>query len=134
MNNKLFKRISIVSYLLIILNGQMIGLPFFIWLIYTSLSFGNNDQLFAVLAILALIILFKTSDRKHSSSTTAIDVLCFLFLLSPLVARMTAVELRLFNYPGFIFPASIFFVLYLLSLFFHRQVKGIQKENKQTKA
>jgi hypothetical protein len=36
-----FRIISIVFYLLIILKGDIIGLPFFLWLLFTVFDFGN---------------------------------------------------------------------------------------------
>jgi hypothetical protein len=36
---------SLISYFLIILAGQMIGLPFILWLLFTAFQFGNIDQL-----------------------------------------------------------------------------------------
>ena len=47
---------SIISYVLIILAGQMIGLPFFLWLIFTTFDFGNIDQLFAICGLIGIIL------------------------------------------------------------------------------
>jgi len=49
---------SLISYFLIILAGQMIGLPFILWLLFTAFQFGNIDQLFALLGIVGIILNF----------------------------------------------------------------------------
>jgi len=51
---------------LIILAGEMIGLPFFLWLLFTLFDFGNIDQLFAFLAIGGLTISFINKNKKRT--------------------------------------------------------------------
>ena len=115
---KIFRTISITSYLLIILMGQMIGLPFFFWLLFTLFDFGNFDQLFAFLAIVGLTIIFVNYNKVRTAKVLAIDLLCFSLLASPLVRRMTAVPIELFNYLSFIIPTTLFVLFYAASLFF----------------
>ena len=38
--------------------GQMIGIPFIIWLFWSSFEFGNNDQIFAIIGLIGLISFF----------------------------------------------------------------------------
>ncbi|MEO9257836.1 MAG: hypothetical protein ABI207_05600 [Crocinitomicaceae bacterium] len=113
---KLSKFISLIAYLLIILMGQMIGIPFFLWLIFMLFDFGNIDQLFAVLAITGLFINAINRNKKKSPSILLLDLLCFFLLLSPLIHRMIAVPIHLFNYLAFIIPISTFILFYLISL------------------
>ena len=67
----------------------MIGLPFILWLIFTTFDFGNIDQFFAILGVTGIILnfpclefsgemtlqdgeVFKASclvSKKHSSTT-----------------------------------------------------------------
>ena len=92
--SKIFKLIAIISYLLIILMGQMIGLPFFFWLMVTLFDFGNIDQLFAFLAVIGLTICFINWNKTRTWGIFLIDTVCLLFLASPLVRRMTAIPIE----------------------------------------
>ena len=94
----------------------MIGIPFFLWLIFMSFGFGNIDQLFAVIAITALFINAINRNKKKSPSILLLDLLCFFLLLSPLIHRMIDVPIHLFNYLAFIIPISTFILFYLISL------------------
>jgi hypothetical protein len=125
---KKLKIIAIASYLLIILMGDMIGLPFFVWLLFTLFDFGNSDQLFAVLAVIGLITIFTTMNSARTLKILLLDILCFVLLASPLVRRMAVVPLEKFNYLAFIIPTTIFVLLYFLSICFSaRQYQRTQK-------
>ena len=113
---KIFKIIAIVFYLFIILMGQIIGLPFFLWLLATIFDFGNTDQLFAFLGILGLIISFKRFNSPRTLKVLLQDIICFMLLASPIIRRMTAVPIALFNYWGFIIPTTIFCSSYIVSV------------------
>ena len=125
---KIAKLISIVSYLLIILMGSMIGLPFFFWLLFTLFDFGNIDQLFAFLAVIGLTLTFINRNKNRTLTILLIDIICFLLLASPLVRRMTAISIEKFNYLAFIIPTTIFGLFYIFSLYFSvRQYFSNQK-------
>jgi len=94
----------------------MIGLPFFFWLMFTLFDFGNIDQLFAFLAVVGLTISFMNRNKKRTLNIVLLDVVCFLLLASPIVRRMTAVPINLFNYWAFIIPTIIFALFYLISI------------------
>lgn len=115
---KIFKIIAIVFYLLIILVGQLIGLPFFFWLLYTMLDFGNPDQLFAFLGVVGLTISFIKLNSTRTFKVLLLDIICFILLASPLVRRMTAVPIELFNYLAFIIPTTIFSLFYIISIYY----------------
>lgn len=115
---KIFKIISIISYLLIILMGDMIGLPFFFWLLFTLIEFGNTDQLFAFLAVIGLTIIFIKRNSNRTLKIIALDIVCFFLLASPIVKRLTAVSIEKFNYLAFVIPTAIFVLLYSLSIYF----------------
>lgn len=102
------RTISIVSYLIIILAGQMIGLPLIIWLFFTVLDFGNIDQLFAIFG-LAGIILNLTKWRNN----VPVTILSFLFMLSPIISRLVQVPIEMFKYLAFLLPLTIFILTYL---------------------
>jgi hypothetical protein len=115
---KVFKVIAIIFYLLIILNGEMIGVPFFFWLLFTLFDFGNVDQLFAFLAIAGLAIICINQKKMKTPKVLMVDILCFFLLASPIVRRMTAVPVEFFNYLAFIIPTTLFALFYTASLFF----------------
>ena|SRR6185312_6237438 len=115
---KIFKIIAIVFYLLIMLAGQLIGLPFFFWLLYTMLDFGNPDQLFAFLGVVGLTISFIKLNSTRTFKVLLLDIICFILLASPLVRRMTAVPIELFNYLAFIIPTTIFSLFYIISIYY----------------
>ena len=125
---KTFKFISILSYLLIILMGQIIGLPFFSWLLFTLFDFGNIDQLFAFLAVIGLTTTFINRNKTRTLTILLIDIICFLLLASPLVRRMTAIPIEKFNYLAFIIPTILFVLFYIISIYFSiRQYLQVQK-------
>jgi hypothetical protein len=98
--------------------GQMIGLPFFFWLLFTLFDFGNIDQIFAFFAIVGLVIICINHNKIRTSKVLTLDLLCFLLLASPIIRRMTAVPIELFNYLAFIIPTTSFALFYIASLFF----------------
>ena len=113
---KIFKIIAIVSYLLIILVGQLIGLPFFYWLLYTLFDFGNIDQLFAFLGVIGLTISFIKLSSTRTFKVLLLDIICFMLLALPIIRRMTAAPIELFNYLAFIIPTTIFSLFYIVSI------------------
>ena len=113
---KIFRTISIVAYSVIILKGQMIGLPFLLWLAFTVFDFGNIDQLFAVSAVLGLILIFRNWNKTRTQKILFVDFGCFLLLAIPILGRLNAVPLAMFNYGAFIIPTAAFVLCYLISL------------------
>lgn len=115
---KTFKFIAIFSYLLIILAGEMIGLPFFIWLLFTIFDFGNGDQIFAFFGVIGLTISFLTLNSIRTFKILWLDIICFILLASPIIRRLTAIPIEKFNYLAFLIPTTIFGLFYVLSLCF----------------
>ena len=105
----MIRTISIISYLLIILAGQMIGLPFFLWLIFTTFDFGNIDQLFAIFGLIG-IILNLTKWRTN----IIVTILSFILMLSPIISRLVQVPIEMFDYLSFKIPLTIFIITYLI--------------------
>ena len=122
---KNYRVMGIISYLLIVLMGQMIALPFFFWLLFTLFDFGNIDQLFAFLAVVGLVMVYINRDKKRTSKILVLDLLCFFLLASPLIRRMMAVSTELFNYLTFIIPTALFVLFYTASLFFECRQKSV---------
>ena len=115
---KITKLISIVSYLLIMLMGSIIELPFFVWLLFTLFDFGNQDQLFALLGVSGLIINLIILNKTRTFKLLMLDIICFLLLASPILRRLTAIPIEKFNYLTFIIPTTIFSLFYIFSLCF----------------
>lgn len=102
------RTISIISYLLIILAGQMIGLPFILWLIFTVFDFGNIDQLFATLGLIGIIL-----NLTKWKTNIIVTFLSFLLMLSPIISRLVQIPIEMFNYLAFQIPLTIFIITYL---------------------
>ncbi len=117
---KTLKIISLTSYSLIFLMGQMIGLPFIFWLIFTSFEFGNSDQIFAIFGLIGVILNFT----KHSKSRL-VKILSFVLMLTPIARRITEIPIEKFNYLAFQIPLLIFVITYLIYIL-------KQNENKKT--
>ena len=81
--------ISIISYLFIILAGEMIGIPFILWLIFTIFDFGNIDQIFAICGIIGISLNFTKWKNN-----IGITILSFFLMLSPLISRMVQVPIQ----------------------------------------
>ncbi|MDR6545532.1 hypothetical protein J2810_001580 [Chryseobacterium rhizosphaerae] len=113
---------SIISYLLIILAGEMIGLPFICWLLFTVFDVGNTDQIFAILGILG-IVLNVTGWRNRIPVT----ILSLILMLSPLISRMIEVPLVKFNYLSFEIPLFTFIISYLIFI-----ILNVQRQKFQT--
>ena len=109
---KVLKIISLTSYSLIILMGEMIGLPFLFWLIWTSFEFGNSDQIFAVFGLIGFIMMFTKLYKQR-----ILKVLIFLLMLLPIIRRLTEVPFEKFNYLAFQIPLLIFFTTSLILIF-----------------
>lgn len=106
---KTLKRlVSIISYMSIILTGQMIGIPLILWLVFSIFDFGNVDQLFAIFGFIGIIL--NLSKLKNN---IVVAILSFLLMLSPIVSRLVQVPIEMFDYLGFQIPVIIFILTYL---------------------
>ena len=119
---KAIRLIAIIAYLCIILRGEIIALPFGFWLLFSLFNFGDPDQLFAILAVAGLVTLYLNWNKGSASENFPVDILSFLLLASPIMRRLTAVPIELFNYSAFIIPTVLFIVLYITSLFLSNNV------------
>ncbi len=108
MKNKI-RIIALTSYLLIVLAGQMIGLPLVCWLIFTSFDFGNIDQLFAIFGIIGFAM--NLSKWKNNILLTIVS---FILMLSPVIRRLIQVPIETLNYLAFQIPLTIFVITYLI--------------------
>jgi hypothetical protein len=108
--------------------GQIIGIPFFWFLLLALFDFGSIDQLFAFFAAIGLTVSFITMNSARTNKVLLLDILSFALLASAIVRRLTAVPIELFNYLAFILPTIVFAVFYIVSLYFSfRQYFKMQK-------
>ncbi|MFI1742856.1 hypothetical protein [Thalassobellus sediminis] len=106
---KKLKIVSLISYSLIILMGQMIGIPFLMWIIFTTFDFGNAEQIFAILGMAGIILNFTKYWKLR-----IIKILSFILMILPLIKRMTKTPIEKFNYIAFQIPLLIFIITYLI--------------------
>jgi len=89
--------------------GEMIGIPFLMWLIFTSFDFGNIEQIFAVFGLVGIILNFTKYWKLR-----VIKILSFILMILPLIKRMTEIPIEKFNYLAFQIPLVIFIITYLI--------------------
>ena len=127
----IFKSIAIIAYCFIMLNGWMIGIPFFLFLIFSLFEFGTLAQLAALLSFTGFFLLLFPSDFKKIKRTVRLQLVIYVLLLSPIIELLACVPLELFYYSTFIIPVLIFvigFPVHILFLFKYLQKqKGFQR-------
>ena len=116
--------ISIISYLFIILAGEMIGIPFILWLVFTIFDFGNIDQIFAIFGVLGVGLNFSKWKNK-----ILITIISFILMLSPIIARMSQVGIEKFDYLAFQIPLTFFIVSYLLFIIINIKEKKLVSDS-----
>ncbi|PVW11509.1 hypothetical protein [Marixanthomonas spongiae] len=109
---KILKIIALTSYSIIILTGEIIGLPFLFWLIWTSFEFGNSDQIFAVFGLIGFIMVFTNYYKQRF-----FKILTFFLMITPIIKRLTEVPIEKFNYLAFQIPFLIFIITSLILMF-----------------
>ena len=92
--------------------GQMIGIPFIVWLFWTSFEFGNKDQIFAIIGLIGLVLMFTKYYKNKGSK-----ILIFVLMLVPIIRRLTEVPLEKFNYLAFQIPLLILIITFLILIF-----------------
>jgi hypothetical protein len=96
------------------LQGDMIAIPFGMWLFLALFDFSSIGPLFAILAFLGAFVACGT--RKQSRYYVIKILAAFLLLLSPLVWRLSVVPLELFDYTAFKAPLVFFVIFFIASL------------------
>ena len=107
---KSLKIVSLISYSLIILKGDIIGVPFLLWLLFTCFEFGNTDQIFAIAGLIGISIMFTNQFKKSS----LVQILSFSLMMTPIIRRLSLVSLEKFNYLLFQIPVFIFVLSYVI--------------------
>jgi len=105
------RNISLISYLLIMLSGEMIQLPFAFWLFYNCFQFGHIEQLFALIGIVGIVLNLIRLKRN-----IFVSLIGFIFMLFPILSRFYEVSFTIFNYLSFQIPFIVFCLTYLTSI------------------
>ena len=113
-----FRVISILAYCFIILTGDFIGVPLIFVLAGDLFANSNIIRISAILAFIGLGKIIIVNMYSKTGWTFLTEIVAFIFLLLPLIVRITSMSISLFNYGAFILPVCIFILFYLLSLFF----------------
>ena len=124
MFNKL-RYVSLVFYSFILLMGQMIGIPFIIWLLFTIFDFGNSDQIFAIIGLIGFFFFFFKPNTKSTKKEVIFYLISFLFLLIPLIKRILSIPIETYNYFAFIIPIICFMILQIIALII--KIRCLQK-------
>jgi uncharacterized RDD family membrane protein YckC len=72
-------------------------------------NFWNLDQLFSLLAVIAFVIILLNRKHEETTKRLMLDFVCFLLLALPIIRRLVAVPIEMFNYLEFIIPITLFF-------------------------
>ncbi len=122
----IFRTLSILSYCFIMLNGQMIALPFIFFIVFTMFgSEGTQTAATSIASFSGLLLLLYLLMFKISKGIILIELGIFILLCASLIDRLTSVPIELFNYSLFIIPVISFVICYLLSIIFSfRDVKN----------
>ena len=71
----------------------MIGLPFILWLIFTTFDFGNIDQFFAILGVTGIILgifaLVKITPAQRKTIVITIALLGILVSISGCISNIS---------------------------------------------
>jgi hypothetical protein len=115
----IFRVLSILSYCFIMLNGQMIALPFIFFIVFTMFgSEGSQTAATSIASFVGLLLLLYLLRFKKSRRIILIELGVFILLCAPLIDRLTSVPIELFNYSLFIIPVISFVTCYIISIIF----------------
>lgn len=103
--------LALIFYFLIILQGDMIGIPLVIWLLYSLSQFGKISQLFAIVAIVGSILFTLTHSNYKPTATLFIRLLAICMMLSPILWKLSVLPFHLFNYSSFVTPILLFMAI-----------------------
>jgi len=113
----IFRILSIVSYCFIMLNGQMIALPFIFFIVFTMYgSEGAVTAMTSIAGFVGLLSLLYMLRFKKTKRIVLVELSIFILLCAPLIDRLTSVPIELFNYSSFIIPTISFVYCYFYSL------------------
>jgi hypothetical protein len=110
------------------INGEMIAMPFIVFLFLALIYYENSLELFA--ALVGLIGFFSSIILTRYGlkyKTLFLEIVVFFMLLMPVLQRVLSVPIALFNYITFLLPLTLFVLLYVafLSIYFFAERNSI---------
>lgn len=104
--------------------GQMIGVPFIFWLLFTLFDFGTIDQLFAIIGISGILI-----NLTKLKNLVLMTILSFFMMLSPIIFKMVQIPIELFDYLVFKLPLSVFIIGYVALIILNTRKEKVHSHN-----
>lgn len=112
-NKRFFVWLALITYFLIILRGDMIGIPIIFWILFSLSEFGQMTQILALSAIIGIVLFTLKLSNYKPQIKFLLRLIAVSLMLSPILWKIAYVPLRLFNYSSFITPAVIFIAISL---------------------
>ncbi|MCX8523017.1 hypothetical protein OF897_03660 [Chryseobacterium formosus] len=110
---------SVIAYSFIMLIGQMIPIPFIIWLSFTVFDFGNIDQLFAFSGLVGMIL-----NLVKSKYEILFSLLSVALMITAVASRLMYVFAEALNYPAFTIPFFTFIITQALLIILKMRIKN----------
>ncbi|MCX8534368.1 hypothetical protein OEA66_18640 [Chryseobacterium sp. KC 927] len=112
---------SLITYSLIMLMGQMIPIPFILWLSFTVFDFGNIDQLFAFLGLVGMIL-----NLVKCKYDIPFSLLSLALMIIAVASRLMYVSSEALNYPAFTIPFFTFIITQALLIILKIRTKVLK--------
>lgn len=112
----IFLSLAIISYFCIVVNGDMAGIPFILFLIFSLIDLGTMTEIGAFLGVGGLVLLFLIRNNKNPVKILVGEMAAFLLLIAPILIRIKSLPANLFVYTGFLLPLFLFLLFYGLTL------------------
>jgi len=124
------RKLSIIAYFFIFLQGSMIRIPLGVLLVTGLFDAEPIMKILIALADLSLISLVVISFNDNTKTSLVVQITSYFLLLLPLLKIVSSFPLEKFDYFLFLFPAAFFVLTFPLSIVlsyrkYKRQVKII---------
>lgn len=114
---------SLIAYSFIMLIGQMIPIPFILWLSFTVFDFGNIDQLFAFSGLVGTILNLVKSKYEILFSSLSVAL-----MITAVASRLIYVSAEALNYPTFTIPFFTFIITQALLIILRIRTKTLKQK------
>lgn len=112
----IFLSLSIISYFCIVVNGDMAGIPFLLFLIFSLIDLGTMTEIGAFLGMGGLVLLFLIRNYTNTIKVLVGEIVAFVLLMAPILIRIKSLPANLFVYTGFLLPLFLFLLFYGLTM------------------
>ncbi len=124
---------SLISYLLIFLQGSMILVPLGSFLVTGIFTAEPLMKILIILADISLLFLIIIPFNKRTKWTSLWELIAFFGLLLPLLKILMSFSFGWFNYFLFLFPVGCFIVFFPLSIYLAHRDFNRNRKNLITK-